>query len=95
MAGPEPRQTLYLSRPWRIACTVLAVFPLPGLGTLLAGLKNPHTRFTLHGSLQLVLVILGSWPLIVPGAAGFAWAVWSAVQIHARSRSPPPWTRPV
>lgn len=90
--GPQP--TLYLSPPWHIACTVLAVFPLPGLGTLLAGIKNPHTRFTLHGALQLVLVVFGSWPLIVPGVAGLAWAVWSAVQIHRHSRAPPPWSHP-
>jgi hypothetical protein len=80
-----------LLRPWeRWACVALNVLPLPGLGALLAGLRNPHTRLLRNGILQLVLVVLGAWPLIVPGVLGFAWAVWDAVRIgQARIRMPP------
>ena len=80
-----------LLRPWeRTAAAILNVVPLPGLGALLAGWRNAHTTLRRNGALQMALVILGSWPLIVPGAAGFAWAVWDTVRIaRADLRRPP------
>lgn len=80
-----------LLRPWeRWVCAVLNVLPLPGAGAIAAGWRNPHTRLVRNGCLQAVLVVFGSWPLIVPGAIGFAWAVWDAVRIgQARIRMPP------
>lgn len=93
MAGAP--HILILSPGWRTACTVLNVFPLPGLGAILAGARNPHTRLLSHGIAQLLLVVFGSWPLIVPGAIGLAWAIWTATQIHQYARPPPPWSRAV
>lgn len=79
---------LILSRNWRIACVVLAVVPLPGLGVLVAGHRNPHTGYRNRGIAQMLLVLFGSWPLVVPGVIGLAWAVYDAVQIHRTARPP-------
>lgn len=80
-----------LLRPWeRTACAILNLVPLPGLGALLAGWRNAHTTLRRDGILQLVLVVFGSWPLILPGALGFLWAAWSTIQIaHADLRRMP------
>lgn len=80
-----------LLRPWeRTAYAVLNVLPLPGLGAVLAGGRNAHTNLRRNGVLQMALVVFGSWPLVVPGAIGLAWAVWTAVRIgQARIRMPP------
>jgi hypothetical protein len=80
-----------LLRPWeRWAGSVLNVLPVPGLGALLVGWRNPHTPLRRDGVMQMVLVVFGSWPLVVPGVIGFAWAVWDAVRIgQARIRMPP------
>jgi hypothetical protein len=76
-----PRLRLLL-RPWeRAACATLNVVPLPGLGALLAGWRNAHTTLRRNGALQLALVVFGSWPLLVPGAAGLLWAAWDTVRI--------------
>ena len=79
-------------RPWeRTAAAILNVVPLPGLGALLAGWRNAHTTLRRNGALQMALVVLGAWPLIVPGVAGFAWAAWDAVRIaRADLRRLPP-----
>ncbi|MGB0653098.1 MAG: hypothetical protein ACPGQL_07835 [Thermoplasmatota archaeon] len=82
----DTRRLLLLSDTWRILCTVLAVVPLPGLGTFLAGWKNPHSGLRSRGILQMILVVFGSWPLILPGVAGFIWACWGAVRIHRDAR---------
>ena len=81
-----------LLRPWeRWTYAALNVLPLPGLGALLAGWRNPHTRLVRNGALQMTLVVLGAWPLIVPGAIGLAWAAWDAVRIgQARLLPLPP-----
>ncbi|HUR26468.1 MAG TPA: hypothetical protein VM327_10690 [Candidatus Thermoplasmatota archaeon] len=85
-----------LLRPWeRTAAAILNVFPLPGLGALLAGWRNAHTTLRRNGALQMVLVLLGSWPLIVPGIVGLAWAIWDTVRIaRADLRDPPPRAEP-
>jgi hypothetical protein len=66
------------------------VLPLPGLGAVLAGWRNPHTRLRRDGALQMTLVLLGSWPLIVPGAVGFLWAVATAVRMAQAPLAPLP-----
>lgn len=69
-------------RPWeRTLYAVLNVVPLPGAGAAWVGWRNPHTHLLRRGILQMVLVVFGAWPLIVPGAIGLAWAVWDAVRI--------------
>lgn len=71
-----------LLRPWeRWTCVALNLVPLPGLGAVLAGWRNPHTTLRRNGLLQMTLVLFGSWPLVVPGVAGFMWAAWDAVRI--------------
>jgi hypothetical protein len=79
-------------RPWeRAAFAALNVLPLPGLGGILAGWRNAHTTLRRNGFLQLVLVVFGSWPLVVPGAVGLLWAIWDTVRIaRARLRRLPP-----
>ena len=80
-----------LLRPWeRTAAAILNVVPLPGVGALLAGWRNAHTTLRRNGALQMALVILGSWPLVLPGAIGLAWAAWDTVRIaRADLRRPP------
>ena len=53
----------------KVACIVLQVFP-PGVGAIIAGSKNPHSRYLGRGIAQLALVVFGSWPLIVPRDRG-------------------------
>ena len=86
------RRLRLLLRPWeRAACAVLNVVPLPGLGALVAGWRNAHTTLRRDGALQMALVVFGAWPLVVPGAIGFAWAVWDAIRIaQADLRRLPP-----
>lgn len=85
-----PRLRLLL-RPWeRVACAALNVLPLPGLGAVLAGWRNAHTTLRRDGALQVALVAFGSWPLVVPGAAGLAWAIWTAVRIARAELAPLP-----
>ena len=81
-----------LLRPWeRPTYAVLNVLPLPGLGAILAGWRNAHTTLRRNGLMQLVLVVFGSWPLVLPGAFGLLWAIWDAVRIgQARIRMPRP-----
>jgi hypothetical protein len=78
---PERRLRLRVS-PWaRWTLCGLNVLPLPGLGASILGWRNPHTRLLQRGLMQITLVLFGSWPLVVPGAIGLAWAVWDAVRI--------------
>jgi len=86
---------LVLGRGWRTACTVLQIVPIPGVGAMIAGWKNPQSGLLPRGSAQALLVVFGSWPLVVPGAVGLAWAVWDAFQIHRGARPPGPLSRPV
>lgn len=95
MAREDPRRILLLKPTWRTACTILNIVPLPGLGAIIAGYRNPHSGLVRTGFLQLLLVVFGSWPLLFPGFIGLAWAVATAVRIHADSRLPPPWSAPL
>lgn len=80
-------------RPWeRTLCAVLNVLPVPGTGAILAGWRNPHTHLLRRGILQMVLVVFGAWPLIVPGAIGLAWAAWDAVRMGQARLVPLPST---
>jgi hypothetical protein len=68
----------------RTALAILNAVPLPGLGAVLAGWRNPHSRLLARGAAQMALVLLGSYPLVVPGAIGLAWAILDLVRIlHA------------
>lgn len=78
---PERRLRLQLRPEVRVATAILNVVPLPGVGALWVGWRNPHTRLARNGFLQLVLVVFGSWPLVLPGILGLAWAVWDALRI--------------
>lgn len=79
---------LVLGPRMRIVCIVLQVMP-PGLGAIIAGAKNPHTRYLKRGIAQMILVVFGSWPLIVPGAIGVVWAWTDAYRIGRDARLPP------
>lgn len=89
---PLDRRLVLRITPWaRWTLCGLNVLPLPGLGAAILGWRNPHTRLASHGVMQAILVVLGSWPLIVPGAIGLAWAAWDAVRIgQARLLPLPP-----
>lgn len=68
-------------RPWeRTLYSALNVVP-PGVGAMVVGWRNPHTRLLRNGALQLGLVAFGAWPLVLPGAVGMAWAIVDAVRI--------------
>ncbi len=92
-----PRRLRLLLRPWeRILWAVLNGLPLPGLGAVVVGWRNPHTRLARNGAMQMTLVLLGSWPLVLPGAAGLAWAMWDAIRIGKAELLPwPPATENV
>ncbi len=68
----------------------LQVLPIPGLGAIVVGTHNPHTRLRRNGTAQLLLVLLGSWPLVLPGLAGLAWAIRDAIYIAQADTIPPP-----
>jgi hypothetical protein len=75
----------------RWALAALNVLPLPGAGAMWAGYRNPHTTLLRNGALQAVLVLFGSYPWILPGAAGFVWACRDAWRIaHAELLPLPP-----
>ncbi len=81
---PRPRDrrlALRVSPGARWALCILNVLPVPGVGAAVLGWRNPHTRLLRNGLMQLTLVVLGAWPLVVPGAIGLAWAIWDAVRI--------------
>lgn len=82
---------LQLSPATRAVCAALNVLPIPGVGAMWAGWRNPHTPLLRHGAMQALLVIFGSWPLVFPGFVGFVWAAWDAVRIgRATLVAPPP-----
>lgn len=70
-----------LAPKWRIPLAVLNVLPVAGVGAIVVGRRNAHTSLLRNGILQAVLVLFGSWPLIVPGAVGLVWAIADAVRI--------------
>lgn len=90
----EPARPWILGPGWRRAAVVLQVVPLPGLGAIIAGNRNPHSGLTGRGVAQLALVVFGSYPLLVPGAVGLAWAVYDAVRIGRFARPPGPGSEP-
>lgn len=85
---------LLLGPRWKVACVTLQVLPLPGLGAVIAGHKNPHTKLRARGIAQLSLVVFGSWPLIIPGAAGVVWAWWDAFVMARTAVAPGPMSQP-
>ena len=86
-----PRRLSLRTSGWaRWACFGLTLLPVPGLGAAILGWRNPHTRLLRNGLLQMALVAFGSWPLVVPGAAGLAWAAWDAVRIAQADLLPLP-----
>ncbi len=85
---------LILGPALRPTCIVLQVLPVPGVGAIIAGAKNPHSRLLGRGIAQAALVVFGSYPLIIPGAAGLLWAIWDAARIARDSGQPTPWTEP-
>ncbi|HUR63090.1 MAG TPA: hypothetical protein VM241_01270 [Candidatus Thermoplasmatota archaeon] len=84
------RLRLQLRPGTRIALGVLNLVPVPGVGALVAGWRNPHSRLAARGASQAALVLLGSYPLVVPGAVGLAWAVLDAVRILQADLAPLP-----
>lgn len=87
----DRRLRLRTSNAARWTLFALTLLPLPGVGAAILGWRNPHTRLLQRGLLQAALVLFGSWPLVVPGAIGLAWAVWDAVRIaQARLLRLPP-----
>ena len=84
-----------LSPAWRTTFGVLNILPLPGLGATLAGWRNAHTNLRRNGLLQMTLVVFGSFPLIIPGAIGFVWAIVDGVRIlQSRALPAPPRNAP-
>lgn len=57
---------------------------------MLAGQRNPHTSLRRNGAFQLLLVLFGAWPLVLPGAAGLGWALWDAWRILQADLVPAP-----
>ena len=76
----------------KITCIVLQV--IPGVGAIVAGAKNPQSRYLGRGIAQFCLVLFGSWPLIIPGAVGVIWAWTDAYRIGRDAMPPGPMSRP-
>lgn len=94
MKRPDPQRAPLLSENWRNACVALNVLPIPGVGAIIAGWRNPHSKLLGKGVAQLVLVVFGSFPLIVPGVIGFVWAASTSYWLHTNTmpipkRGPP------
>lgn len=92
MALRDPSHILLLPEPWRTLCIVLNIVPIPGVGAIIAGIKNPHSGLLKMGIAQTLLVVFGSYPLIVPGAIGFVWAAWTSYRMHRDAYSHVPWS---
>ncbi len=88
------QRPLILGPVLRPVCIVLQVLPLPGVGAIIAGAKNPHSRLLGRGVAQTALVVFGSYPLVIPGALGLIWAIWDAVKIARNSVADVPWAHP-
>lgn len=73
---------------------MLNIVPVPGIGAIIAGYRNPHSPLLRHGIAQALLVAFGSWPLILPGLIGLAWAIRTAMIIDG-AQQPGRRTRPV
>ncbi len=87
-------------RPWLLgprlkpAVVTLQVFPLPGVGAIIAGIRNPHSGLLGRGIAQTALIVFGSYPLLIPGAAGLGWAIVDAIRIGKFAESPAAWSEP-
>jgi hypothetical protein len=70
-------------KPWGIVCLVLNVLPLPGVGSILAGVKGGHRGVLIVGIVQALLDIGGIVLLVNAQFLGFllslAAGVWSIV----------------
>lgn len=86
----ERRLRLVVSPRARWTLFALTLVPLPGLGAAILGWRNPHTTLLRNGLLQATLVLFGSWPLVIPGAVGLAWAIVDAVRIAQARLAPLP-----
>ncbi len=95
MALRNPSHILLLPEPWRTLCVVLNIVPIPGVGAIVAGVRNPHSGLLRTGILQTLLVVFGSYPLIIPGAIGFGWAAWTAYTMWRDAYAAVPWSVPV
>jgi len=91
----DPRTILLLPEPWRTLCIVLNIVPVPGVGAIIAGIKNPHSGLLKVGIAQALLVLFGSYPLIFPGAIGFVWACWTSYRMFRDAYASVPWSTPV
>lgn len=83
------RLRLLVSPRAQVGWAIANVLP-PGLGAMVLGWRNPHSRLLPRGALQMALVLLGSYPWLVPGVAGILWAVWDAWRIGHATRLPLP-----
>jgi hypothetical protein len=83
------RLRLQLTPGGRRALAALNLLP-PGLGAMLAGWRNPHSRLLGRGASQLLLVLFGTYPLVVPGLAGLGWAILDTVRILRADLVPRP-----
>jgi hypothetical protein len=84
------RLRLQLTPGGRTAFGILNLLPLPGVGAVVVGWRNPHSRLLGRGASQAALVLFGSYPLVVPGAVGLAWAILDAVRILQADLAPLP-----
>ncbi len=91
MALRDPSRILLLPEPWRTLCVVLNILPVPGVGAIIAGIKNPHSGLLRTGIAQTLLVLFGSYPLIIPGAIGFVWACWTSYRMYRDGYAHVPW----
>ncbi len=79
-----------LQAQWRPVWAILNVLPIPGVGAMVVGRRNAHTKLLRNGILQCILFVFGSWPLVVPGAIGLGWAIVDAMRIGQAVLIPPP-----
>ncbi len=77
----KPIRPWILGRRLKPAVVTLQVVPIPGVGAMVAGARNPHSGLLGRGIAQASLVVFGSYPLLIPGAIGLGWAIWDAVRI--------------
>lgn len=66
--------TLVIREPWRKTWAITTMV-VPGLGAMVLGWRNPHTRYLRVGFLQMLLFLFGSYPLLLGGIIAYAWAI--------------------
>lgn len=63
--------------PWGILCLILNIVPVPGVGTIIAGVKASATNQIVKGAVQILTTFI---------LVGAVWSIIDGIRIFMRSR---------